>query len=100
MLGTRELVFELGHLLFGALQHGAEFVRDPQVGRGSVDLRAMLQLRTQPFLQLIYICPNLLEEWPRYAIALIQKSRKKMLVGNFWVIQIGRASCREGVWAW
>ena len=88
MLGTRELIFEPGHLLFGTVQHGTEFIRDPQVGRGSVDLRSMLQVRTQPFLQLIYICPNLLEERPRYTIALIQKSGKKMLIRDFWVIRL------------
>src|SRR5215831_8207740 len=90
MFGARKLIFELGHFLFGAVQHAAEFVRDPQSGGATVDFRAMLQLRTQPFLQLINICPNLLQERPRYAIALTQKSRKKMFVRNFGIVQLRR----------
>ena len=71
MLSAGEFIFELGHLLLGAVQHGAEFVRDPQIGGATVNFRATLQLRAKPFLQLINICPNLLEERARYAIALV-----------------------------
>src|SRR5436309_6359052 len=77
MLSAGEFIFELGHLLLGAVQHGAQFVRDAQIGCAAVDFRATLQLRAKPFLQLINICPNLLEERASYSIALVQKSRSE-----------------------
>ena len=88
MLAARELIFELGHLLLGAVQHGAQFVRDPQIGGAAVDFRAMLQVRAKPFLQLINICPNLLQERASYSITLVQKSRKKMFVRDFGIVQL------------
>src|SRR5262245_8632337 len=88
MLGTRELVLELGHLFLSIVQDGAELVGDPQIGCGSVNLRATLQLRAQPPLQLIDVCSNLLKERARYALALLQKSGKKMLVRNFRMIAL------------
>src|SRR5262249_5519472 len=45
-------------------------------------------VRTQPLLQLINICPNLLEERASYAIALVQKSGKKMFIRDFGVVQL------------
>jgi hypothetical protein len=53
-----------------------------------VDFRATLQLRAKPFLQLINICPNLLEERARYSIALVQKTGKKMFVRYFRMISL------------
>ena len=47
MLSARELIFELGHLLLGAVQYGAKFVRDPQICSAAVDFRATLQLRAK-----------------------------------------------------
>ena len=47
MLSAGEFIFELGHLLLGAVQHGAEFVRDAQIGGAAVDFRATLQLRCE-----------------------------------------------------
>src|SRR4029453_17438126 len=95
MLSTRELIFELGHLLLGAVQHGAEFVRDPQIGGAAVDFRGTLQLRAKPFLQLINICPNLLEQRASYSIALVQKSGKKMFVRDFGIVQLRREVLRR-----
>ena len=60
----------------------------PQIGRAAVDFRATLQLCAKPFLQLIYICPNLLEERASYSIALIKKSGKKMFVRDFRMIRL------------
>jgi len=53
-----------------------------------VDFGTTLQVSTKAFLQLIYICPNLFQQWARDAIALIQKSRKKMLVRDFGIVQL------------
>src|SRR5207244_9507172 len=86
MLGAGEFILQLRHLLFGIVQHGAEFVRETQIAGGAVNCRAALQLRAQPFPQLIYICSDPLKEWPRYALALVQKSGKKMFVGDFRMI--------------
>src|SRR6266478_2565953 len=88
MLGTRKLVLQFGHLLLGAIQHTAEFVRETQIDRCAVDFRAALQLRAQSFAQLLYICSNFLKEGPGYSVGLVQKSRKKMLVGNFLMISL------------
>ena len=95
MLSAGEFIFELGHLLLGAVQHGAQFVRDAQIGRAAVDFRATLQLRAKPFLQLINICPNLLEERASYSIALVQKSGKKMFVRDFGIVQLRREVLRR-----
>ena len=95
MLSTGKLIFELGHLLLGAVQHGAQFVRDAQIGGAAVDFRATLQLRAKPFLQLINICPNLLEERASYSIALVQKSGKKMFVRDFGIVQLRREVLRR-----
>src|SRR5438552_6135513 len=88
MLSAGEFIFELGHLLLGTVQHTAKFVGEPQIGSGAVNCWAALQLRAQAFPQLIYICSNLLKEWPRYALALVQKSRKKMFVRNFRMLSL------------
>src|SRR5206468_5389890 len=48
----------------------------------------MLQLRTQPVAQLIYIRSDLLEKRPRYPLALVQKGGKKMFVGNVRMISL------------
>jgi hypothetical protein len=88
MLSAGELIFELGHLLLGAVQHGAQLIRDPEIGSGAMNLRATLQVRAKSFLQLLNICPNLLEERASYSIALIQKSRKKMFVRDFGIVQL------------
>src|SRR6266403_1843881 len=88
MLSAREFILQLRHLLFGIVEYAAEFVRQAQVGGGTVDFRAALQLRAQPFTQLIYICSNLLKERPRYALALIQKSGEKMFVRDFRMISM------------
>ena len=95
MLSAGEFIFELGHLLLGIVQHGAQFVRDPQIGRAAVDFRATLQLRAKPFLQLINICPNLLEQRASDSIALVQKSGKKMFVRDFGVVQLRREVLRR-----
>ena len=95
MLSAGEFIFELGHLLLGAVQHGAQFVRDPQIGGAAVDFRTTLQLRAKPFLQLINICPNLLEERASYSIALVQKSGKKMFVRDFGIVQLRREVLRR-----
>src|SRR6266403_5022385 len=86
MLSAREFILQLRHLLFGIVEYAAEFVRQAQVGGGTVDFRAALQLRAQPFTQLIYVCSNLLKERPRYALTLVQKRGKKMLIRDFRMI--------------
>src|SRR5947199_6341562 len=86
MLSAGEFIFELGHLLFCIVQHVTKFIGEPQIGGGAVNCWAALQLRAQAFPQLIYICSNLLKEWPRDALALVQKSRKEMFVRNFRMI--------------
>src|SRR6476620_8005313 len=90
MLSARKLIFELGHLLFSAVQHGAEFVRDPQIGGAAVDFRSTLELRAKPFLQLINICPNLLQERTTYSIALVEESGKEVFVRYFGIVQLRR----------
>src|ERR1051325_11782541 len=95
MLGAGELIFELGHFLLGAIHHAAKFVRDPQIGSAAMDFGATLQFGMQPFLQLIDICANLLQKRPCYAIALAQKSRKKMFVGDFGIVQLRREVLRR-----
>ena len=95
MLSAGKFIFELRHFLLGAVQHVAQLIRETQIGGAAVDFRATLQLRTKPFLQLIYICPNLLEERARYAFALVQKSGKKMLVRDFGMISLRREVLRR-----
>src|SRR5512132_1125486 len=95
MLRAGEFIFELGHLLLGAVQHGTEFIRDPQIGGAAMAFRATLQLRAKPFLELIYICPNFLEERASYSIALVQKSGKKMFVRDFGIVQLRREVLRR-----
>src|SRR6516162_6459994 len=95
MLSAGEFIFELGHLLLGIVQHGAQFVRYPQIGSATVDFRATLQFRAKPFLQLINICPDLLQERASYSIALFQKSGEKMLVRDFGIVQLRREILRR-----
>src|SRR5215475_9445887 len=94
MLSARELIFELGHLLLGAVQYGAQFVRDPEIGSAAMYFRATLQFFAKPFLQLIDICPNLLQQRTSYSIALIQKRREKMFVRDFGIVQLRREVLR------
>src|SRR4029077_97668 len=88
MLGAGVFVLELRHLLFCVIQHAAEFIRQPQIGGGTVNFWTTLQLRAQSFSQLIYIRSNLLQEWPRYALALVQERGKKMFVRDFRMISL------------
>jgi len=46
-------------------------------------------------MQLINICPNLLEERASYSIALVQKSGKKMFVRDFRIVQLRREVLRR-----
>src|SRR6266699_3333369 len=88
MLGARKLVLQFGHLLLRAVQDTAEFIREAQIDSRAVDFRTALQLRAQSFAQLLYICSNFLKEGPGYSVALLQKSGKKMLVGDFLIISL------------
>ena len=86
MLGAGKFVLQLRHLLFCIVQHAAKFIGEPQIGGGAVNCWAALQLRAQALPQLIYICSDLLKEWRRYALALVQESGKKMFVRDLRVI--------------
>src|SRR5438046_2337095 len=88
MLCAGKLIFQFRHLLLGRIQNAAVFVRKTHISGGSVDFWATLQLRAQSVPQLIYICSNFLEERPRYALALIQESGKKMFIGNFRMVSL------------
>ena len=95
MLGTRKLVLQFGHLLLRAVQDTAEFVREAQIESRAVNFRTALQLRAQSFAQLLYICPNFLKQRASYSVALVQKSGKKMLVGDFLMISLrSQVLCR------
>src|SRR5436305_12730975 len=39
-------------------------------------------------MQLVRVDSNFLEQWPRYSVGLIEKSRKKMLIGDFLVVRL------------
>ena len=51
-----------------------------------MDFRATLQFRAQPLTQLIYVRTNFFEKRPGYPLALVQKSGKKMFVGDVRMI--------------
>src|SRR4029077_14571440 len=70
--------------------NATEFIRETQISGDSMNFGAALQFRAQPVAQLVYICANLLKERPRDPLALVQKSRKKMLIGNFRMITLRR----------
>src|SRR5437899_9643580 len=89
MLGAGEFILQVRHLLFCIVQHAAKFIGESQIGRGAMNCWAALQLRAQSFPQLIYICPKLLKEWSRDALALVQESGKKMFVRDFRMISTG-----------
>src|SRR6266481_3106826 len=95
MLSAGEFILQLRHLLLGIVEQAAEFVREPQIRGGAVNFRTTLQLRAQLPTQLIYICSNLLKEWPRYALALIQERGKKMFVRDFRMISLRREVLRR-----
>src|SRR5947199_8480670 len=88
MLRAGEFVLQLRHLLFSTVQDPSHFGRQPQIGGGALHFRATLQFRAQPLTQLIYIRPNLLKERLGDRLALVQKSGKKMLVRDFWMISL------------
>jgi len=60
-----------------------------------VYFRATLQVRTEPFLQLINIYANFLQEGASYAFALVQKSGKKMFIRDFGIVQLRREVLRR-----
>jgi hypothetical protein len=59
-----------------------------------MDFRTMLQLRAKTLLQLINVCPDLLQERASYSIALSQESGKKMFVRDFGIVQLRRQVLR------
>ena len=88
MLSAGKLVLQFRHFLLGRIENAAEFVRETQISGGSMNFWAALQFRAQPVAQLIYVCSNLLKERPRDPLALVQKSGKKMLIGNFRMVSL------------
>ena len=88
MLSTRILVLQLRHLLFRAIQHATQFVRQSQIDSRAVHLRTAIELRTQAVTQLIRVDSNFFEQRPCYSVGLIKESRKKMLVRDFLVIEL------------
>jgi|SRR5882762_4716325 len=88
MLGAGKFILQFRHFFLRRIENAAEFIRKTQISSGSVNFGTALQLRTQPVAQLIYIRSNLLKERSGYPLALIQKSGKKMFVGDVRMISL------------
>ena len=86
MLGACIFIFQFRHLLLGAVQDAAEFVRKTQIDGCAVNFRTSLKFTGKAFTQTSHRHTNLFEQRPRYSIRLIEKHGKKMLVSDFLVI--------------
>ena len=95
MLSAGEFILQLRHFLFGVVQHGSEFVREPQIAGGAMNFRAAFQLRAQTLAQLVYVCSNLFEQRSCDALALVQQRGKKMFVRDFGIIRLRRQVLRS-----
>jgi len=69
------------------VQHGAQFIRDAQIGSTAVDFRATLQLRAKPFLQLIQNLPQSSRGAGELFHRLIPEERKENFVRDFGIVQ-------------
>src|ERR1700730_5793286 len=88
MLGARELVFQLRHLLLRTVEHPAEFIREAKIDTRSVNFRATLELARQLFTQPVNRDADFLEQWLRYTVALIEKRGKKVFIRNLLMIEL------------
>src|SRR6202011_3211648 len=88
MLGAGEFIFELRHLLFCAVEHATEFIRKSKIDMRAGDSRPPFELGGQSFTQTVRGHANLLEQRLSDPVALIEKSRQKMFVGNFLMIEL------------
>ena len=88
MLGARELIFQLRHLLFRAVENAAEFIREAKIDTRTVNFRLTIQLARQSFAQTVNRDTDFLQQRLRDSVALIEKRGKKMLIRNFLMIQL------------
>src|SRR6266446_4050944 len=88
MLGAGIFVFQLRHLLLGAVEHTAELIGESQIDSRAVHFRTPLELGGQSFPQSIRRHADFLEKRLCYSIALIEKRGQEMLVGNFLMIEL------------
>jgi len=88
MLGTRKLVFQDRHLLLRAVEHAAQFIGETKIDRAAVHLWTPFELARQSLSQAIHRHANFFEQWPGYAVALVKKRGKKMLIRNFLMIKL------------
>ena len=88
MLGARELVFQLRHLLLRAVEHAPEFIREAKIDSRAVNFRPTLEFARQSFAQTINRDADFLEQRLSYSVGLIEKRRKKMFIRNLLMIEL------------
>src|SRR5207302_1578161 len=69
-------------------EHAAKLIGEPKIDGRAVHFRAPLKFAGQSFTQAIRRHADFLEKRLRYSIALIEKRRQEMLVGNFLMIEL------------
>ena len=88
MLGAGELVLELRHFLFGAVQDAAKLVRQTKIDTRAGDFRFAIQLSEQLIAELIWLNADFFEQRLGDALALIEQSGQKMFVRDFLMIEL------------
>src|SRR2546423_11654611 len=87
MLRTHELVLQVRHFPFCAIEHAAQIIANAQVDAGASHSRPAFQFRAQAAAQSIYGHAEFLEQWPRHPFGLIEQREEKMFVRDLLLIE-------------